>query len=54
MTRRVALLLLAFGVLAACSSSPPPDMPSPLCATKDQKKDGGIGGTGNAPLECPD
>ncbi len=54
MIRHAAIIILTISALAACATAPSPETPSPLCAEKDQKKDGGLGGTGNAPVECPE
>jgi len=56
MTLRLAALLTALAaLLAACAAPEPPRAPVPDCARpadKEQPKDGGLGGTGNAPDPC--
>ena len=54
MTLRAVSATLALGaLLSACAAEPPPPEPAPPCAVEDPKKDGGIGGTGQAPPPCP-
>ncbi len=55
MTLRALSVILALGaLLSACAAEPPPPEPAPACAIEDPKKDGGIGGTGQAPPPCPE
>ena len=51
---RPAALVLALSTLVACAPANVPEPPSPICAEKDKAKDGGLGGTGNTPVECPE
>lgn len=56
MTIRCGVLLLSVAVLlAACAAPGPSPEPDSTCAqprSSDEKKDGGLGGTGNAPDTC--
>lgn len=50
--RHLFRVLLASALLTGCAASPPPLVEPDLCAEHDPvRKDGGIGGTGNA--KCP-
>ena len=52
--RSMGYLFLAMaGLAAACAPvANAPDPEQPVCATGEQPKDGGIGGTGKAPPVC--
>jgi len=56
MTMRSGLILLSLAaLLAACAVPNPRPAPEPACAqppASDDEKDGGLGGTGNAPDPC--
>jgi hypothetical protein len=49
------MLLVLSALLGACASTPPVPVPKPACTqppATDGAKDGGLGGTGNAPDPC--
>lgn len=51
--RTLCGITLALVLLGGCAASTPPPADSPICSDQDPtQKDGGIGGTGNAP--CPE
>ncbi len=53
---RLLLIATAVAVLAGCAAPPPAPVPiEPNCAIAPEKgtTDGGLGGTGKAPEDCP-
>ena len=57
MTKNALIFAVGFVALLGCAAPAPPPVPLPdtNCAvpTEEEKTDGGYGGTGNAPEDCP-
>jgi len=54
-TKYTLILALAIAALAGCAAPPPVPEPELNCAvpSDEDQTDGGYGGTGNAPEDCP-